>query len=203
MTFEQKVEKLRGIVDKKIAIHTETKQEDIDFCNMINNCFKYSFEIEDCGEGYVYAFTFEDDFKDEVSVDVFVLEYSRNDYQIVPYSEFFADDKVEDKPLGKWMLGEVQEYCDKLDGCPSDCIFQDICCEAPTKWELGEDKPYLTQSEIEILKAIKVLYPNKDTLTFWRNEGCYGWNGIEETKDKLPSLDVSKEYNINELLKEV
>jgi hypothetical protein len=214
MTFEQKVEKLREIVDKKIAIHTETEQEDIEFCNMINNCFKYSFEIEDCNEGYLYTFTFEDEFQSEISIDVGVLEYSHKDYQIVPYSEFFADDKV-DKPLEDWTLKEIIEHYNNRceDYKCEDCPIQKMCDVSEIEdWNFISVIPQLilTQSEIDILKAIKLLYGGDVKILYAKENNCfvddddtYQIPTFSIESDRLPSLSRDKEYNIDELLEGV
>ena len=76
-----------------------------------------------------------------------------------------------DKPLKDWTLGEAKEYCTSRNGnCADDCIFSKkgigmVCGIAPKPvwWTLPE-KPRFTEQEVERAKAIKVLYPEADSL---------------------------------------
>lgn len=73
-----------------------------------------------------------------------------------------------DKPLKEWTLGELKKWCyqykkshtNKL--CEQTCpIYQrGICCrEWVHEWDL-EEKPRWTEQEVEMAKAIKMIYPN-------------------------------------------
>src|SRR5699024_9554611 len=72
-----------------------------------------------------------------------------------------------DKPLKDWTLGEAKEYCTSRNGnCADDCIFSKkgigmVCGIAPKPvwWTLPE-KPRFTQQEVEVAKAIKLLFPD-------------------------------------------
>ena len=82
-----------------------------------------------------------------------------------------------DKPLKDWTLGEVNEMCKKRDSCRK-CIFQnkhDKDCKIrthPTNWNLS-GKPRFTEQEVERAKAIKVLYPDAETV-----ENCVTFTGV-------------------------
>ena len=82
-----------------------------------------------------------------------------------------------------------------------------VCEKCVNDWNLKLDVPKftLTDSEIEILKSIKVLYPNVD-------KTIYNWDTdmfTEPTTDellnilasRLPSLSKDVIYSIDELLK--
>ncbi len=77
-----------------------------------------------------------------------------------------------DKPLKEWTLGELKKWCyqykkshtNKL--CEQTCpIYQrGICCrEWVHEWDL-EEKPRWTEQEVEKAKAIRLLYPEADSL---------------------------------------
>lgn len=73
-----------------------------------------------------------------------------------------------DKPLKDWTLGELQEWCYQYrkahtdKPCEQACpIYQrGICrCEWVHEWDLDE-KPRFTEQEVEVAKAIKLLFPD-------------------------------------------
>lgn len=72
-----------------------------------------------------------------------------------------------DKPLKDWTLGELQEWCYQYrkahtdKPCEQACpIYQrGICrCEWVHEWDLDE-KPRFTEQEVEVAKAIRLIYP--------------------------------------------
>ena len=66
-----------------------------------------------------------------------------------------------DKPLKDWTLEETQEYCDEHE-CGFCELFQRHDCllnSSPDKWDLSE-KPRFTEQEVEVAKAIKLLFPD-------------------------------------------
>lgn len=209
MTFEQKVEKLRGIVDKKIAIWCRNKVDAEELYPLLN---------EVTNENFIGSMWYIDEIKSVYDIitgewDCCSLDYyEKEGYQIIPYSEFFAD-KVEDEPLGEWTLKEVKEYCkygemskDNPDYC-NECKCNKICGMCADEWDLS-DKQILTQSEIDILKAIKVLFPRCTNVYVTDDDAEYIYksNGsqiISVEITKFPSLTPYKEYPINELLNEV
>ena len=76
------------------------------------------------------------------------------------------------KPLKEWTLGELKEWCYQYrkshtnKPCEQTCpIYQrGICCrEWVHEWDL-EEKPRWTEQEVERAKAIKVIYPDAETL---------------------------------------
>ena len=204
MTFEQKVEKLRGICDKKIMVYCETEDEDREFCKVANEIGRNRY---DCYDDDCYYYVYEQD--DSIEVDYSGCEIEG--YQIIPYSEFFND---KDKPLENYTLKEVKEYCqyEKVKDANSDyceeCKFNVVCGMCADEWSLKEDKIKLTQSEIEILKAIRVVYPKCDTIfhsseleMFTNNDKGYGL--IQLNTNRLPSLSHDVTYSISKLLEGV
>ncbi len=111
-------------------------------------------------------------------------------------------------------MKEVKEYYDKYCVAEEDddfefpcdkCKINGVCKDSIGDWELDNNtKPILTQSEIDILKAIKVLYPKKDKLVYgdWDEEFILSGTDVMIDKDRLPSLSHDKEYLIDELLKD-
>lgn len=197
-----KVEKLKSIANKKVAILCKTYEEDEEMVGILNKHFdgnmtaimsraKYSIIYED--DCYSYSFMLED-------------------YEIILFDEFFKDTSESPtvKELKDWTLGELKEYCQDRE-C-SDCVLQSNICEVikglPSGLNLNVDitpkvVTKLTQSEIEILKAIKVLYPNSqelehdvDSFSFYVDED------FKIPEVNLPSLSHNVTYNIDELLKE-
>ena len=204
MTFEEKVEKLRGICDKKILVYCETEDEDEEFCKVANTISesKYTFFT---GDSFYNVHTIDDE-----SIEMEYWGSGEEGYQIIPYSEFFND---EEKPLEDWTLKEVKEYCpyrkakdDNLQHCET-CKFIAICGICADEWEF-EQPLELTDSEIEILKAIKVLYPMNDNI-FYDTEfdmftnNSKGFGLIQINASRLQSLSKDKEYSISSLLEGV
>lgn len=74
------------------------------------------------------------------------------------------------KPLSDWTLGEVKEHCKEQRDTPARCTgceMQKYCDQyfgrqgdaaAPKYWDLTEP-PRWTEQEVEMAKAIKVLFP--------------------------------------------
>ena len=76
-----------------------------------------------------------------------------------------------DKPLKNWTLGEAKEYCASRNGnCADDCILSrkgiGMACEVVSKpvWWTLADRPRWTEQEVEKAKAIRLLYPEADSL---------------------------------------
>ena len=80
-----------------------------------------------------------------------------------------------DKPLKDWTFSEVQEYCKKQrntsERC-SACKIKKFCDKylgkkgesaSPKYWDLSEPSRW-TEQEVERAKAIKVIYPDAETL---------------------------------------
>ena len=77
-----------------------------------------------------------------------------------------------DKPLKDWTLGELSDYCKKVVDPDGNCFnceakkYIGLCPfeeTAPCDWDF-EVKPRFTEQEVERAKAIKVIYPDADTL---------------------------------------
>ena len=85
MTTQEKVSKLKSIVDKDIAIYCETVEEDRELCELANEYFygEYDFYLSDSH----YAV---ESIGDKLEIN-FMEEDELNGYTIIPYSEFFKD----------------------------------------------------------------------------------------------------------------
>ena len=116
-----------------------------------------------------------------------------------------------DKPLKDWTLGEAKEYCTSRNGnCADDCIFSKkgigmVCGIAPKPvwWTLPE-KPRFTQQEVEVAKAIKLLFP--DVVKVCRLSGVVKAeceNGSGECMigaELLPSIQNHQSYTLDEII---
>jgi len=85
MTTQEKVSKLKSIVDKDIAIYCETVEEDRKLCELANEYFYggYDFYLSDSH----YAV---ESIGDKLEIN-FMDEDEFDGYKIIPYSEFFKD----------------------------------------------------------------------------------------------------------------
>ena len=85
MTTQEKVSKLKSIVDKDIAIYCETFEEDKELCELANEYFygEYDFYLSDSH----YAV---ESIGDKLEIN-FMEEDELNGYTIITYSEFFKD----------------------------------------------------------------------------------------------------------------
>ena len=91
MTTQEKVSKLKSIVDKDIAIYCETVEEDRALCELANDYF-YGEYSDYCEDTYyaVESFSFSNN-KIEICYQTEDdVKYDEN-YKIIPYSEFFKD----------------------------------------------------------------------------------------------------------------
>lgn len=116
-----------------------------------------------------------------------------------------------DKPLKDWTLGEAKEYCTSRNGnCADDCIFSKkgigmVCGIAPKPvwWTLPE-KPRFTEQEVEVAKAIKLLFP--DVVKVCRFSGvvkaeCENGSGECMIGAKLlPSIQNHQSYTLDEII---
>ena len=116
-----------------------------------------------------------------------------------------------DKPLKDWTLGEAKEYCTSRNGnCADDCIFSKkgigmVCGIAPKPvwWTLPE-KPRFTEQEVEVAKAIKLLFP--DAVKVCRLSGVIKAeceNGSGEcmiAAELLPSIQNHQSYTLDEII---
>lgn len=116
-----------------------------------------------------------------------------------------------DKPLKEWTLGEAKEYCTSRNGnCADDCIFSKkgigmVCGIAPKPvwWTLPE-KPRWTEQEVEVAKAIKLLFP--DVVKVCRFSGVVKAeceNGSGECMigaELLPSIQNHQSYTLDEII---
>lgn len=116
-----------------------------------------------------------------------------------------------DKPLKDWTLGEAKEYCTSRNGnCADDCIFSKkgigmVCGIAPKPvwWTLPE-KPRFTGQEVEVAKAIKLLFP--DVVKVCRFSGvvkaeCENGSGECMIRaELLPSIQNHQSYTLDEII---
>lgn len=113
-----------------------------------------------------------------------------------------------DKPLKDWTLGEVKEYCNPRGRC-SGCAFfnrsQGRCrfYDGPYHWDLT-DRPNFTEQEVEVAKAIKLLFP--DAVKVCRLSGVIKAeceNGSGEcmiVAELLPSIQNHQSYTLDEII---
>ena len=113
-----------------------------------------------------------------------------------------------DKPLKDWTLGELKDYCHRA---PHDCIGCKVKGDRnncpfdgePAKWILDE-KPRFTQQEVEVAKAIKLLFP--DVVKVCRLSGVVKAeceNGSGECMigaELLPSIQNHQSYTLDEII---
>lgn len=100
------------------------------------------------------------------------------------------------KPLSDWTLGEVKEHCKEQRDTPARCTgckMQKYCDQyfgrqgdaaAPKYWDLTEP-PRWTEQEVEMAKAIKLLFPCAIAIT----KASFGSIFVSGT-----SLTLSTEY---------
>lgn len=113
-----------------------------------------------------------------------------------------------DKPLKEWTLGELKDYCHRA---PHDCIGCKVKGDRnncpfdgePAKWILDE-KPRFTEQEVEVAKAIKLLFP--DVVKVCRFSGVVKAeceNGSGEcmiAAELLPSIQNHQSYTLDEII---
>ena len=120
-----------------------------------------------------------------------------------------------DKPLKDWTLGELKEYCGTaVYQCHKGiCPFKNICDRitsenqgdyvVPGDWD-PTDHPRLTQQEVEVAKAIKLLFP--DVVKVCRFSGVVKTeceNGSGECiigAELLPSIQNYQSYTVDEMI---
>lgn len=120
-----------------------------------------------------------------------------------------------DKPLKDWTLGELKEYCGTaVYQCHKGiCPFKNICDRitsenqgdhvVPGDWDLT-DHPRFTEQEVEVAKAIKLLFP--DVVKVCRFSGVVKAeceNGSGECMigaELLPSIQNYQSYTLDEII---
>lgn len=198
MNKERMIEKFREINNKPIAIWCKTKEEDYEFCKQIaNEYFNAAFDLDGCINDYCYYMEDGDiNYGDMLCMD--------SNYKLIPFSEFFADE-LDNKPksLEDYTLKEIKSECVNLilnndRFCPKDCKFNSICGKKIQGWKF---KTELTNDEIEVLKAIEVLYPTIKEVKYDDDFDLYVFDEELIGTNKLPSLSKDITYNIEGLLK--
>lgn len=140
-------------------------------------------------------------------------EPSTPEEAIDKYIKIKREEADMEKPLKDWTLGELKEWCYQYrkahtdKPCEQTCpIYQrGICCrEWVHEWDL-EEKPRWTEQEVERAKAIKVLWPEANTIKAdgdWTvllnsNKGL-----IRETiaRKLFPSAEKNRVYTLNEII---
>lgn len=173
MTFEEKVEKLRGIIGKGISIWCYNEVEFTDVFSMIGQ-----IEIDEKFKDTYWNFC---PIKNEIVY--IIVQFGKwfiNDetdeknynYRAIPYSEFFADN-VKDKPLENWTLKEVKEF-----------TKSDIKGGYLVKTQFGDIGIVINTSENEwvlLHKNGNLIFESKDTT------------------DDLFDIDGDSDYNIIEV----
>lgn len=117
-----------------------------------------------------------------------------------------------DKPLKNWTLGEAKEYCASRNGnCADDCILSrkgiGMACEVapkPAWWTLA-DRPRWTEQEVELFRAIQVLYPKAEYVERIKDSGVIGLSNntcgwiTDIDKDLFPSLCPGESVKLSEV----
>lgn len=110
-----------------------------------------------------------------------------------------------DKPLKDWTLGEVKIYCEKTEackGCP--CSNEDGTCKinrvTPCNWALSERTRW-TEQEVEIAKAIKLLFPCAIAITK-ASFGSIFASGTSLTlsTEYFPSIQPGQSVTLDEII---
>ena len=113
-----------------------------------------------------------------------------------------------DKPLKDWTLREVEAHCKQKARC-KDCDMlrqNEYECRfsgGPCLWDLSE-KPRFTEQEVEVAKAIKLLFP--DVVKVCRLSGVIKAeceNGSGECMigaELLPSIQNHQSYTLDEII---
>ena len=98
MTTQDKVSKLKSIIDENIAIYCETVEEDKALCELANEYFygEYDFYLSDSH----YAV---ESIGDKLEIN-FMDEDEFNGSEIIPYLEFFKDDNFTIKATNRELL---------------------------------------------------------------------------------------------------
>lgn len=112
------------------------------------------------------------------------------------------------KPLKDWTLGECKAHCKSCeDSCPGGCQLSEICeALTPFKWDLSE-RPRLTEYEIEMIRAIRVLCPNATCISKSKIGDVKIIDVYNITHDVVcsityldfPTLDYYKDFNITDI----
>lgn len=113
-----------------------------------------------------------------------------------------------DKPLKDWTLGECKAWCERTGGeCPERCPIERICDlmeQSPAMLDLDE-KPRFTQQEVELVKAIRVLFPKATFLervscgTLGISNNAEGWMA-EIDSDLFPSIKSGQSVTLDEII---
>lgn len=118
-----------------------------------------------------------------------------------------------DKQLKDWTLGELKEWCYQYrkahtdKPCEQTCpIYQrGICCrEWVHEWDL-EEKPRWTEQEVELFRAIQVLYPKAEYVERIKDSGVIGLSNntcgwiTDIDKDLFPSLCPGESVKLSEV----
>ena len=150
------------------------------------------------------------DAKDE-SLEEHTQTHEKTHADAIENARVHSEEANMDKPLKDWTLGEAKEYCTSRNGnCADDCIFSKkgigmVCGIAPKPvwWTLPE-KPRFTQQEVEVAKAIKLLFP--DVVKVCRLSGVVKAeceNGSGECMigaELLPSIQNHQSYTLDEII---
>ena len=136
-------------------------------------------------------------------------------YEVVEEDHIPQVEKKEanmDKPLKDWTLGELSDYCKKVVDPDGNCFnceakkYIGLCPfeeTAPCDWDF-EVKPRFTEQEVEVAKAIKLLFP--DVVKVCRFSGvvkaeCENGSGECMIRaELLPSIQNHQSYTLDEII---
>ena len=143
------------------------------------------------------------------------VPYTKGDANLDEAIEKYLKIKEEanmDKPLKDWTLGEAKEYCASRNGnCADDCILSrkgiGMACEVVSKpvWWTLADRPRWTEQEVELFRAIQVLYPKAEYVERIKDSGVIGLSNntcgwiTDIDKDLFPSLCPGESVKLSEV----
>lgn len=137
--------------------------------------------------------------------------------------EVVEDEKEEanmDKPLKDWTLEECQKECENAGECCkcrlhssselSSCKIRIALYRKPdpAHWELIDD-PRWTEEEVELFRAIQVLYPKAEYVERIKDSGVSGAIGLSNNtcgwitdidKDLFPALRPGESVKLDEII---
>ena len=122
-----------------------------------------------------------------------------------------------DKPLKDWTLGECQKECENAGECCkcrlhnsselSSCKIRIALYRKPdpAHWELI-DEPRWTEQEVELFRAIQVLYPKAEYVERIKDSGVIGLSNntcgwiTDIDKDLFPALRPGESVKLDEII---
>ena len=168
---------------------------------------RFAFCNQKCRECPISCFKNDDGTR----CDVYCVHHAWQAAKLMGY-EVVEENKMNtnrpSKPLKDWTLGECKAHCKSCeDSCPGGCQLSEICeALTPFKWDLSE-RPRLTEYEIEMIRAIRVLCPNATCISKSKIGDVKIIDVYNITHDVVcsityldfPTLDYYKDFNITDI----